>query len=260
MHFIDGREVMMTFAPSSSTSFLTIHGRFLLAPLIVILTHASTAVGDAIMIDPGPSGSTFTAKSFSFGDLNGVSLDGSQLSLDLIFSPKHIEFRLNGTEQDAFVGSPILADISLFFESPLSQDSTIAKPQAFLSDETGAPLVHYSQSVTTDALVGRTNITYIATFFDPAPVPESLIFHDVHFSIQLPDDLGNEISGASMLIGSSQVGDVFTDFVVGEWQPVGVPEPASIALWSVVGLVGCFGKLCITLRRLKPSSTADHDS
>jgi len=172
-----------------------------------------------VAIDPGAVGSSFAFKSIPFTELDGTTAAGQTVDLDFVFSDmKHVELDFFADPAPNFA---TFAAISLILNFNTTDLPPFLGPiDSYLSDELGNPVLGPSVPHTYRD-IGLAGLV--------APQPnhndhEGLVFHDVHFSFDLANQPGLQVTGAQL---------EFTffdppqgDFIVGSW----VPEPATIAL------------------------------
>lgn len=185
---------------------------------------SADVVSADIVINPGDIGETFLYKSFDVTsellDGNGIVIDsdGSTLNVDIVFSEmKRIEV--------LGVGTGLVISLVTTWEGPISFFDVPLTPGVMaLSDENGGFLV--SASVYANEYLFD-SVEY-SGFIDNDDLPSNpLIFHDIHFLIELPTSVdAGFLVGAELAIsgsgGSSPAGSFFPEYTV-------VPEPCTFA-------------------------------
>lgn len=189
----------------------------LLVSLALAIGFSSAAQAVMISIDPGTPGESFTDRSFAFSDLNGQLADGSTLTLDVVFSPEHLQADgrfsaavvLNWSSSDPLPGFPIL-------------------PSGSLTDENG------------NAIAAPTGVA-ASSIFSPVSTRHTLrfngnLFHGVSFSLVLPSASATEVVGGTFELLGVSVNNLRSNLTV--LGPAALPEPATIMLFgfSILGL------------------------
>lgn len=221
------------------TSVLTQTGRgagTVLAAVAVgmVFSASGYAITIPLTVDPGAVNSVIAAAvEVDSDDLIGLEVNGSTLELDIVFTDmKHIEGGDNDFE----------LRVQLFTDSN-APGGLLESPSGFLSDMNHASVLDSninSGEIGGGGVVPTGAPLFYSTAYDM--LPDGLIFHDVHFSVDLPDLGGATVTDAFIGLFSNDGGHT-----IGEWTPAAgaVPEPVSAGL----GLMGLAGLATATRRR-----------
>ena len=185
----------------------------LVAAFGLLASATKTVQASPVVIDPGNVGDTFFFNQFTFDEFDGQALDGSQITFDFLFSDmKYLEVVNTFFDSASF-------RIRFTTNGQVSDPPTaFANVTGFLSDENGQSILGVSGAGGTTS----GNAGVVSLLFNG--LTEGLIFHDIHFTFDLPTLPGRQITGAILQIATDDL-----SFRVGA-PTQAVPEPSTLTL------------------------------
>ena len=178
----------------------------------LLLLSLSTVEANNIQIDPGPPGIVFGERRISFGDLNGVKLEGQTLSLDFTFARG--EF-LNAIDPNFDFLVILHTDATGTLNEPTST--------AWIFDKNNRPL-QSPFSLGGGSVTGNPGeLLRIGTGLFP---PTLIDFYGAHFDLTLPNAPLAQITGSEVLfapnggLGRFEIGPHIPDSMSTVWLAV----------------------------------------
>jgi hypothetical protein len=210
--------------------------------MMLALAGAKQLQATAIEIDLGPpliyTGINAKVGPIPFSDLNGLSVNGSALSLDFSFSNNEFVRLFSNTSPSFEVGITLFTNAGTF-------PSVVTNASAYLVDQNGNALP--------GGVVGTSdgsNGTMSAGFFPllgPPSLPLPFDFYGVHFGFTLPNDPSVMVIGAEFVLFGN--GDRNSKFELGP----NVPDGGDT--WLLL-LVGASGTLALKGRSIRKNARA----
>jgi len=202
--------------------------------IMLALAGARQLQASTIEIDLGPpmiyTGINARVGPIPFSDLNGLSINGSALSLDFTFSNNEFVRLFSNTAPLFEVGVTLLTNAGTF-------PGVVTNTSAYLVDQNGNALPGFGVVGRSDSSAGSTSMGFfpLLSDLDGTPNPSlafPLDFYGVHFGFTLPNDPSVSVVGADFALFGN--GGRNSQFAVGPQ----VPDRGDTWLLLLIGMSG----------------------
>lgn len=199
--------------------------------ILLLIISVLPLTSRAAVIDPGPSAIYTNTQlgPIAFSDLNGTPVNGSTLSLDILFSSDKFVRLFSDTTPRFDINLRLQTDAGTF-------PGFVTNATAYLIAQNGSAIPGFSVVGSAESSGGSTFLGFFPLLADSNGTPNTslsfpLDFYGVHFTFTLPNDPSVDIIGAEFRLFQS---GRFSQFAVGP----NVPDTGSTLLLFVLATSG----------------------